>query len=248
MLKIMHVVGVRPNFPKVAPIMADMAKYPDHFSQILVHTGQYSDYNMSQVFFEHLDSPEPDEFLNVASGTHAVQTANVMTAFDPSLSKHQPDWVFVAGDINSTLGCALVCCKRGIRIAHVEAGLRSWDRNIPEEFNRLLTDQMSDLLFTSSREANENLLRECISPDKIHFVGNVMIDTIGRLLAKVLERNSLSALGLVPRTYILVTLHRPSSVDNTPTLKEVMTALAQGQTCGRLSFRFTRALVQGSRV
>src|SRR5688572_8018540 len=133
MLKIMHIVGARPNFPKVAPIMAEMAKQPERFEQLLVHTGQHYDYNMSQVFFEQLEMRTPDEFLNVGSGTHAVQTANVMTAFEPLIAKHRPDWVSVVGDVNSTLGCAVVCSKLGVRVAHVEAGLRSGDRTMPEE-------------------------------------------------------------------------------------------------------------------
>ncbi len=133
MLKIIHVVGARPNFPKVAPIMAEMAKYPDKFSQVLVHTGQHYDYNMSQVFFEQLSMPRPDEFLNVGPGSHAVQTASVMTAFEQVIMKHRPNWVMVVGDVNSTLACALVCSKLGVHVAHVEAGLRSRDRSMPEE-------------------------------------------------------------------------------------------------------------------
>ncbi len=226
-LKIMHIVGARPNFPKVAPVMAEMAKHPDEFNQVLVHTVQHYDYNMSQVFFDHLEMPMPDEFLNVGSGTHAMQTANIMTAFEPVVLRHRPDWVFVVGDVNSTLACALVCSKLGIPIAHIEAGLRSGDRTMPEEINRILTDQLAALLFTPSRDANENLLREGIGPTKIHFVGNVMIDTLARLLPNALQRSTLSSLGIKPRDYVLVTLHRPSNVDVLETLKEILAALAK---------------------
>jgi len=144
----MHIVGARPNFMKVAPVMAAMQAREGFFDQVLVHTGQHYDYEMSQVFFEELALPEPDEFLNTGSGTHAEQTGRILLAFEPVLNKHKPDWVFVVGDVNSTLGCALVCSKMGVAVAHVEAGLRSWDRNMPEEINRLLTDQIADLLFT----------------------------------------------------------------------------------------------------
>jgi UDP-N-acetylglucosamine 2-epimerase (non-hydrolysing) len=227
LLKVMHIVGARPNFPKVAPIMAEMAKQPDRFAQLLVHTGQHYDYNMSQVFFEHLDMSAPTEFLNVGSGSHAVQTAGVMTAFEPVLLKHRPDWVIVVGDVNSTLACALVCSKLGVRVAHVEAGLRSRDRSMPEEINRLMTDQICDLLFTSSREGDENLIREGVGPEKIHFVGNVMIDTLVKMLPKALQRPTLSNLGLKPRQYILVTLHRPSNVDDPQVLRGLLEALAE---------------------
>jgi UDP-N-acetylglucosamine 2-epimerase (non-hydrolysing) len=227
MLKIMHIVGARPNFPKVAPIMAEMAKQPDRFAQLLMHTGQHYDYNMSQVFFEHLDMPAPDEFLNVGSGSHAVQTASVMTTFEPVLLKHRPDWVIVVGDVNSTLACALVCSKLGVRVAHVEAGLRSRDRSMPEEINRLMTDQISDLLFTPSLDGNQNLIREGIDPERIHFVGNVMIDTLVRMLPRALQRPILDGLGLKPRQYILVTLHRPSNVDDAQALRALLEALTE---------------------
>ncbi|MBI3852549.1 MAG: UDP-N-acetylglucosamine 2-epimerase (non-hydrolyzing) [Verrucomicrobia bacterium] len=227
MLKIMHIVGARPNFPKVAPIMSEMARRPEQFQQVLVHTGQHYDYNMSQVFFEQLEIPTPDEFLNVGSGSHAAQTAAVMTAFEPVLAKHRPDWVMVVGDVNSTLACALVCSKLGVRIAHVEAGLRSGDRTMPEEINRLLTDQISDLLFTPSKDGNANLLREGVESQKIHCVGNVMIDTLVKLLPKAQQRPILSRLGLEPREHVLVTLHRPSNVDDAGALREILQAMAE---------------------
>lgn len=227
MLRIMHVVGARPNFPKVAPIMSEMSKHPHQIQQLLVHTGQHYDYNMSQVFFEQLEMPSPDVFLNIGSGTHAVQTAAVMTAFEPEIVKHQPDWVVVVGDVNSTVACALVCAKLGVRVAHVEAGLRSRDRTMPEEINRLLTDQISDLLFTPSKDGTENLLREGIDPKNIHFVGNVMIDTLIKLLPKALERNTLADYKLHPNKYILVTLHRPSNVDDEQALRNLLRAMLE---------------------
>ena len=227
MLKIMHIVGARPNFPKVAPIMAEMAEQPDRFAQLLVHTGQHYDYNMSQVFFDQLEMPAPDEFLNVGSGSHAAQTAAVMTSFEPVLLKHRPDWVVVVGDVNSTVACALVCAKLGVRVAHVEAGLRSWDRTMPEEINRLLTDQISDLLFTPSQDGNENLIREGIRPEKIHFVGNVMIDTLIKLLPKALQGPKMKELGLKPNGFILATLHRPSNVDDPDVLRGILRAMAE---------------------
>ena len=205
--------------------MAEMAKQPHRFDQLLVHTGQHYDYNMSQVFFDQLEMPSPDEFLNVGSGTHAVQTASIMIAFEPVILKHSPDWVFVVGDVNSTFGCALVCSKLGIPVAHVEAGLRSFDRSMPEEINRLLTDQIADLLFTPSCDANENLVREGIPLNKIHFVGNVMIDTVAKLLPMALQSGTLSTLELNPREYVLVTLHRPSNVDDPEVLAVIVTAL-----------------------
>ena len=207
--------------------MAAMAKRPEQFTQVLVHTGQHYDYNMSQVLFEELEMPAPDEFLNAGSGSHAAQTAAVMTAFEPVLLKHRPDWVIVVGDVNSTLACALVCSKLGVRVAHVEAGLRSGDRTMPEEINRLLTDQISDLLFTPSRDGDENLLREGILPARIRFVGNVMIDTLVKMLPKALSQAALDEANLSPGPYLLVTLHRPSNVDDPEVLREILQALAE---------------------
>jgi UDP-N-acetylglucosamine 2-epimerase (non-hydrolysing) len=183
-MRILHVVGARPNFMKIAPIMREMAKHPDEFEQTLVHTGQHYDSNMSQVFFDELEIPVPDVNLDVGSGSHAWQTAQIMQRFEPILLNRKPDWVLVPGDVNSTIACALVASKLGIKVAHIEAGLRSFDRTMPEEINRLLTDQISDLLLTPSRDADDNLLREGIAPEKIRFVGNVMIDTLVRLLPK----------------------------------------------------------------
>ncbi len=225
MIKIMHIVGARPNFPKVAPIFAAMQAMGG-FEQRLVHTGQHYDYQMSQVFFEDLHLPTPDAFLEVGSGTHAEQTARVLLAFEPALRQYQPDWVSVVGDVNSTLACALVCAKLGVPVAHVEAGLRSWDRRMPEEINRLLTDQIADLLFTPSRDGDANLLGEGVAAEKIHFVGNVMIDSLARSLPAARRRPIVQQMGLPPGGYILVTLHRPSNVDDPAQLTELMAALS----------------------
>ncbi|HTL18592.1 MAG TPA: UDP-N-acetylglucosamine 2-epimerase (non-hydrolyzing), partial [Patescibacteria group bacterium] len=195
------------------------------YHQVLVHTGQHYDYNMSKVFFEELEMPDPDEFLNVGSGSHAAQTAAVMVAFELVLAKHKPDWVFVVGDVNSTLACALVCAKLCVRVAHIEAGLRSGDRTMPEEINRLLTDQISDLLFTPSKDGNENLSREGIDANKIHFVGNVMIDTLARMLPKAQTRSILTQLGVKPGHHLLATLHRPSNVDDPVVLRGIFEAM-----------------------
>jgi UDP-N-acetylglucosamine 2-epimerase (non-hydrolysing) len=212
---------------KVAPIMHAMAQSPNKYQQVLVHTGQHYDASMSKVFFEDLDLPEPDINLEVGSGTHAWQTAQVMLRFEPVVQDFQPDWVFVVGDVNSTLACSLVASKLYTRIAHVEAGLRSFDRRMPEEINRLITDQISDLHLTPSEDANQNLLSEGIHPDKIHLVGNVMIDTLVRLLPKSQERwDDIKSKFNLDR-YILVTLHRPSNVDNVGTLKEILAALVE---------------------
>ncbi len=210
---------------KTAPIFSEMARYPEHFRQVLVHTGQHYDDNMSAIFFKDLGLQFPDESLSVGSGTHAEQTARVLLAFEPVVLKYRPDWVMVVGDVNSTFACALVCAKLGVPVAHVEAGLRSGDRTMPEEVNRILTDQISDLLFTPSQDAARNLLREGIASDKIHFVGNVMIDTLVQLLPSASNESLLRRLELKPRQYILATLHRPSNVDVVATLREILTAL-----------------------
>jgi len=224
-MKVLHVVGARPNFMKMAPIMRAMAQYPGAFEQVLVHTGQHYDSCMSQVFFDELGLPEPDINLEVGSGSHAWQTAQVMLRFEPVLADYRPDWVLVPGDVNSTLACALVCAKVGARLAHIEAGLRSFDRTMPEETNRVLTDQIADLLFTPSRDADENLLREGVPSEKIRFVGNVMIDTLVRLLPKAEQRWPRLRERFDLDSYVLVTLHRPSNVDESRTLREIVLAL-----------------------
>ena len=226
-MTVLHVVGARPNFIKTAPIMREMERRAPQFEQVLIHTGQHYDDDMSKVFFEQLDMPKPDEFLKVGSGTHAQQTAAVMLAFEPVVLKYKPDWVFVVGDVNSTVACALVCAKLGIRVAHVEAGLRSWDRTMPEEINRVLTDQICELLLTPSIDANDNLLREGVAPEKIHFVGNVMIDSLVKMLPAAQQCSAGAQLGLKPQGYVLVTLHRPFNVDSPDALREILAALVR---------------------
>src|SRR6188474_209212 len=186
MLKIINVVGARPNFMKVAPIVAAMKKRPEAFQPLVVHTGQHYDADMSDSFFRDLNLPQPDTHLEVGSGSHAAQTAAVMERFEPVVLTEKPDWVLVVGDVNSTIACALVCVKLGVKVAHVEAGLRSRDRTMPEEINRLLTDQISDLLLTTERSAADNLMREGIDESRIHFVGNVMIDTLRNNLPRAI--------------------------------------------------------------
>ena len=206
------VVGARPNFPKVAPILAAARERSDIECR-LVHTGQHYDERMSSLFFTELGMPSPDVFLGVGSGSHAAQTARVMLAFEEALMHSPTDAVLVVGDVNSTLACALVAAKEGIPVAHVEAGLRSGDRTMPEEINRILTDQLSDHLFTTEHSAAENLQAEGIPASRAHFVGNVMIDTLLRNRSRAAERDVLSRLGAAPHEYALCTLHRPSNVD-----------------------------------
>ncbi|MFN8442096.1 MAG: UDP-N-acetylglucosamine 2-epimerase (non-hydrolyzing), partial [Caldilineaceae bacterium] len=224
-MKILHVVGARPNFMKVAPIMHEMGRQPEKFEQILVHTGQHYDKSMSQIFFDELELPIPDINLEVGSGSHAQQTALIMQKFEPVLLDYKPDWVIVPGDVNSTVACALVASKLGIKVAHVEAGLRSFDRTMPEEINRIVTDHLSDLLFTTEPSGNENLAKEGISAEKVRFVGNTMIDTLLRLLPKAEVYWNRLQQELDLNRYTLVTLHRPSNVDDPVTLQELIGGL-----------------------
>lgn len=223
-MKILHVVGARPNFPKIAPIMAALQRHPA-VRQRLVHTGQHYDERMSAVFFRDLQLPQPDIYLGVGSGSHAAQTAQVMLAFEPVVLAERPDWVVVVGDVNSTLACALVCAKLHVRVAHVEAGLRSFDRTMPEEINRVVTDQLADLLFTPSPDADAHLRHEGIMPERIRRVGNVMIDSLVAALPLAAERPILDELDLAPQGYGLVTLHRPANVDDAPTFAGILEAL-----------------------
>lgn len=224
-MKILHVVGARPNFMKIAPIMKKMAENPRKYEQLLVHTGQHYDENMSQVFFNELNLPRPDVNLEVGSGSHAWQTAQVMLRFEPIVNDFKPDWILVPGDVNSTLACALVGSKLGIQIAHVEAGLRSYDRTMPEETNRIITDHLSNVLLTPSEDANENLYREGVAPEKISLVGNVMIDTLVGLLPKAKKRCSSLQEKYKLNEFVLVTLHRPSNVDNLDILQKIVEVL-----------------------
>lgn len=221
MIKVLNIVGARPNFMKIAPIMREMQRRENDFLPLIVHTGQHYDAAMSDSFFTDLGIPAPDYHLEVGSHSHAVQTAKIMTAFEPVILQEKPDWVVVVGDVNSTIACALVCSKLGVKVAHVEAGLRSNDRTMPEEINRLLTDQISDLLLTPSTDGDENLKREGIAEDKIKFVGNVMIDSVFYNLEKSKESEIREDLNLIENEYAVTTLHRPSNVDE----KEVFTRL-----------------------
>lgn len=239
--RVVHVVGARPNYMKIAPLMREMSRHSDRWQQVLVHTGQHYDHQLSQVFFQDLGLPQPDVYLGVGSGSHAEQYARVLLAFEPVLKEHRPDWVIVVGDVNSTLACALCAAQMRIPVAHVEAGLRSFDRSMPEELNRTLTDHLSELLFTSEPSGNQNLAREGIPANKVRFVGNVMIDSLAAILPKTEAGKILRQLGLwtsgkgtgpapvelarQPGPYILVTLHRPQNVDDSATLTEILSAL-----------------------
>lgn len=231
-IKVIIIAGARPNFMKVAPIIkcirtraAEPARNGVSVSYKLVHTGQHYDEKMSDIFFTELGIPAPDINLEVGSGSHAVQTANVMTKFEPICEQEKPDWVLVVGDVNSTMACTLVCSKLGIKVAHVEAGLRSFDRNMPEEVNRLVTDALADLLLTPSADGDENLKREGVPESKIKLVGNVMIDALVANLDKSRASKLPEKLGIKKKGFVYVTLHRPSNVDNQASLTTIMGAL-----------------------
>lgn len=214
---ICNVVGARPNFMKIAPLVHELQRRT--ISQFLLHTGQHYDTNMSHVFFEELGLPKPDIYLGVGSDTHARQTARIMVEFEQVCQKERPDLVIVVGDVNSTLAVTLVAAKLGIPIAHVEAGLRSFDRSMPEELNRVVTDQLSELLFTTEEDANQHLRQEGIAEERIHFVGNCMIDTLVKHVDVAVKRGPWQSFSLEPNNYALLTLHRPSNVDDPKTLK-----------------------------
>jgi UDP-N-acetylglucosamine 2-epimerase (non-hydrolysing) len=222
MSHILHVVGARPNFMKLAPVLSGLGKRSG-VRQTLVHTGQHFDVNMSDVFFQQLAIPEPDVNLLVGAGSHASQTAEIMIRFEPVVLDRRPDLVLVYGDVNSTVAAALVCAKLKMPVGHVEAGLRSFDRTMPEEINRLVTDQLADLLFTPSEDGDLNLQREGVAPEKIHQVGNVMIDSLSRFLPAACQSNTNG----FPNRYALVTLHRPSNVDEGPALQGILTSLLE---------------------
>ncbi|SHG68353.1 UDP-N-acetylglucosamine 2-epimerase (non-hydrolysing) [Fodinibius roseus] len=230
-MKIINVASARPNFMKVAPLLEEYKKHENIEAQLL-HTGQHYDYEMSKIFFDELGIPAPDHHLGVGSGTHAEQTAKVMVEFEKVLEKEQPDWVVVVGDVNPTMACTIVANKMGIRVAHVEAGLRSYDRSMPEEINRVLTDSIADLLLTPSIDGNMNLIEEGIPQGNIRFVGNIMIDTLFSMRKRSAESTILSDLGLTAKEYVLVTLHRPSNVDQKSTLGNFVDILEQ--TSGKL--------------
>lgn len=226
------IAGARPNFMKVAPIVREFERRAKCrpigarvFEHRLVHTGQHYDANMSDIFFDELGIPPPDISLNVGAGSHASQTAGIMEKFEAVCESQRPDWVIVVGDVNSTMACALVCSKLGIRVAHVEAGLRSFDRQMPEEVNRVVTDAISDLLLTPSEDGNVNLRREGIHDSKIRLVGNVMIDALVANLPRARTRPILTQLGLTTKQFAYVTLHRPSNVDDRARLLELLAEL-----------------------
>jgi UDP-N-acetylglucosamine 2-epimerase (non-hydrolysing) len=222
--KILAVVGARPNFMKVAPVWRELEKNGG-FDTFLVHTGQHYDANMSKIFFDDLRLPRPDAYLGVGSGKHGEQTGKIMTEFELVLENERPDLILVVGDVNSTMACTLVAVKMGVPAAHVEAGLRSFDRTMPEEINRMVTDVLADLLFTTSPEAETNLLAEGVDKNKIHFVGNVMIDSLRFYASEAEKSGVLEKLSLEPKSYGLVTLHRPSNVDDPGVLSSVLDAL-----------------------
>jgi UDP-N-acetylglucosamine 2-epimerase (non-hydrolysing) len=223
-LKIVSVVGARPNLMKIAPLMDAFARR-EGVDSLLVHTGQHYDANMSELFFGQLGIPEPTIDLEVGSASHALQTAEIMRAFEPVVLEHEPDAVLVVGDVNSTIACGLVAVKLGAKLVHVEAGLRSFDRGMPEEINRVLTDAISDVLFCTESSGVENLLREGVPGEKIHLVGNVMIDTLLRHRERALSSPVLADLGLQERGYSVLTLHRPSNVDDPAVLGKLLDAL-----------------------
>jgi UDP-N-acetylglucosamine 2-epimerase (non-hydrolysing) len=223
---ILNVVGARPNFMKIAPLMRAFQARPE-VRPVLVHTGQHYDERMSRLFFEQLEIPRPDVNLEVGSASHAAQTAEIMKRFEPVVLEHKPDVVLVVGDVNSTIGCALVAVKLGVKVAHVEAGLRSFDRTMPEEINRLLTDAISDFLFVTEPSGLENLRREGVPEEKVFFVGNVMIDTLLANLEKARQTTVLEDLCLQARGYAAMTLHRPSNVDDRETFIRLFGAVCE---------------------
>ena len=232
-LKLILVAGARPNFMKIAPLVHAIERHNSQKAAdvrpidfCLVHTGQHYDPQMSDVFFKELGIPKPDCSLDVGSGSHAVQTANVMARFEPVCQAEKPDWVVVVGDVNSTMACTLVAVKMGIRVAHIEAGLRSFDRTMPEEINRLVTDSIADLLLTPSEDANENLRREGAAEARIQLVGNIMIDALVANLEQARQSQILATHGLIKGDYIYVTLHRPANVDRKENLASILRELS----------------------
>jgi UDP-N-acetylglucosamine 2-epimerase (non-hydrolysing) len=230
----MCVVGARPNFMKIAPVLRAFAEHSPPVPAMLVHTGQHYDQRMSEQLFADLGLPVPDLNLEVGSASHAVQTAEVMRRFEPVIDAHHPSCVLVVGDVNSTLACALVAAKKGVPVAHVEAGLRSFDRQMPEEINRVLTDQIADRLYTTERSAADNLIREGVDPTRIVFVGNVMIDSLRACAARARDpAATLAANGQSPDIlrgpsgYAVVTLHRPSNVDSADSLKTILSTFGE---------------------
>ena len=231
-LKVALIAGARPNFMKIAPLIKAFETHNARgagrkIDWQLIHTGQHYDAQMSDIFFTELGIPAPNVNLNVGSGSHAAQTANIMLRFEPICERERPDWVVVVGDVNSTLACTLVAAKLGIKVAHVEAGLRSYDRTMPEEINRIVSDALADLLLTPSADAGENLKREGVPESKIKLVGNIMIDTLVANLGKARANGHLDKLDLKRKAFVYVTLHRPSNVDNEASLGAIMAELGR---------------------
>jgi len=233
---ILSVVGARPNFLKVAPLHQEFLKHRDRLQSLIVHTGQHYDPAMSDAFFRDLELPKADFHLEAGSASHSVQTARVMIRFEEVIQNARPDCVVVFGDVNSTLACALVCAKEHVPLAHVEAGLRSFDRRMPEEINRVLTDQVSDVLFVTERAGVENLLKEGVAPDRIHLTGNIMIDALMQFEAKANRSSILKTLQIQPRNYFVMTLHRPGNVDSRETLAQLVPLIARIGTRAPLIF------------
>ena len=230
-LKLVIVAGARPNFMKIAPLIkrieAMKACGASRIEYVLVHTGQHYDSLMSGIFFRELGIPEPDVNLDAGSGSQAVQTANIMMRFEPLCAEIKPDWVVVVGDVNSTMACALVCAKLGVKVAHIEAGLRSFDRTMPEEINRVVTDSIADLLLMPSSDADENLRNEGIPESRRCLVGNIMIDALVENLSRARASNILRTSRVQPKEFAYVTLHRPSNVDQPENLAALMEALGE---------------------
>lgn len=248
MIKVVCVCGARPNFIKIAPIMRAL-DVSGTVKTLLVHTGQHYDKNMSHLFFEELSIPKPDINLEVGSGSHAVQTAEIMKRFEPVLLNFKPDYVLVVGDVNSTIACGLVAVKLGIKLIHIEAGLRSFDRRMPEEINRVLTDHISDLLFVTEQSGIENLKNEGVDSSKVHFVGNVMIDTLLANKQKAEKSDIIERMNLSPKEYAVITLHRPQNVDDLKNFEKILSAFEAIQKDIKLIFPIhprTRSNLEGS--
>ncbi len=250
MIKIICVCGARPNFMKIAPLMQAF-KENGNFDGLLVHTGQHYDEKMSKLFFDELGIPRPDINLEVGSASHAIQTAEIMERFEPVVLDFKPDYVLVVGDVNSTIACGLVAVKLGVKLIHVEAGLRSFDWTMPEEINRILTDRISDLLFVTEQSGLDNLANEGIDSDKVHFVGNVMIDTLIANRERAKKSDILSRLGLKEKGYAAITLHRPSNVDDLDKFADIITAFEEIEKEMKLVFPIhprTRNNIKGSEL
>ncbi|MFH1701748.1 MAG: UDP-N-acetylglucosamine 2-epimerase (non-hydrolyzing) [Candidatus Zixiibacteriota bacterium] len=225
--KIMLIIGARPNFIKAAPLMRELRTHTDKFVPCLIHTGQHYDHNLSQLFFEQLKMAQPDTYLGVGSGTHAQQTAKIMIGLEEEFGKNRPDLVIVFGDVNSTLAASIVASKMCLKLAHVEAGLRSFDNAMPEEINRIVTDRLSDFLFITEKSGRENLLNEGVSEDKIFFVGNIMIDSLVNNLELSRKSKIIEQLHITPNEYAVLTLHRPANVDDKDTLDILLKAICK---------------------